>query len=188
MAKLFYVIGASGAGKDSLLKYARKHISQSSPVVFAHRYITRPADAGGENHVALNMNEFLSRKQMGCFAMQWFRHNNWYGIGLEINQWLALGLNVVINGSRDYLDQALEKYPKLIPVSIWAEESLLRSRLIARGRENLEEIEARLKAARELDQHVPHPRLIKIDNNKTLEEAGSRLIKLLGGEKITECI
>ena len=54
MGTLFYVVGASGAGKDSLLAYARAALGGGTPVFFAHRYITRPAEAGGENHVALS--------------------------------------------------------------------------------------------------------------------------------------
>ena len=50
---LVYVMGPSGAGKDSVLDRARTMLSVEAPVAFAHRYITRPADIGGENHVAL---------------------------------------------------------------------------------------------------------------------------------------
>ncbi len=48
MAKLFYVIGPSGAGKDSVLDYARQHATASLPASFAHRYITRVAESGNE--------------------------------------------------------------------------------------------------------------------------------------------
>ncbi len=52
--RLFYVVGASGAGKDSLIEYARNALGSRDAVVFAHRYITRPPTARGENHVALS--------------------------------------------------------------------------------------------------------------------------------------
>src|SRR5690349_12136372 len=69
-AALVYVMGPSGAGKDTLLRYAREQLA-SEPVAFAHRYITRPATAGDENHVALSVPEFRARKQHGLFAMDW---------------------------------------------------------------------------------------------------------------------
>lgn len=50
MAKIFYVVGASGAGKDSLMQLARKQVEGRS-VAFAHRYITRPADDNTENFI-----------------------------------------------------------------------------------------------------------------------------------------
>ena len=49
---LVYVMGPSGAGKDSVLERARAMLSADQPIAFAHRYITRPPDIGGENHVA----------------------------------------------------------------------------------------------------------------------------------------
>ena len=52
-------MGPSGAGKDSILDRARVLTLPGTPVVFAHRYITRPAGSGGENHVALSAAEFV---------------------------------------------------------------------------------------------------------------------------------
>ena len=179
MANLFYVIGASGAGKDSLLCYAREKVGPDAPVVFAHRYITRPADAGGENHIALSEQEFFRLSNNGCFAMLWRIHETRYGIGIEINQWLAKGLNVVVNGSRAYLTQAARKYPELAPVLVSARLETLRARLEGRGREKPEEIEKRLSIATELDKQIEHPRLTRIDNNADLSSAGEKLVRLL---------
>jgi ribose 1,5-bisphosphokinase len=182
MAELYYVIGPSGAGKDSLLNYARQHMESSTAVVFAHRYITRPADAGGENHVSLSQAEFVCRAQMGCFAMQWYCHNNWYGIGVEINQWLEMGLKVVVNGSRAYLENALQKYPRLIPVVVSASPQILRQRLMGRGRESIEEIEQRMMQAMLSQQKIDHPRMVRINNEGALMDAGDYLIELINGE------
>lgn len=179
MADLFYVIGASGSGKDSLIRYARMHISSDAQVVFTHRYITRAADAGGENHVALDEKEFLSRDRMQCFAMSWCSHNLRYGIGVEINQWLERDLNVVVNGSRGYLQQAARDYPELRPILISVEPEILRNRLQQRGREDSVQIEHRLIQARELEAAVRHPGLVKIQNNGALEDAGSRFIDVI---------
>lgn len=187
MADLFYIIGASGVGKDSLLRFARKRMPRDAPVTFAHRYITRPADAGGENHVALSESEFLCRARMGCFAMHWLSHDTWYGIGIEINEWLAKGLNVVINGSRVYLNQAAKKYTELNPVLICAHKDKLRERLLARGRENAAKIEDRLTATQSLDAQVDHPRLIRINNNAELADAGTKLVQLIMGDTVRAC-
>ena len=187
MADLFYVIGASGVGKDSLLRYAREHTPHDAPVVFAHRYITRPAEAGGENYVSLTVDEFHYRSRKGCFAMQWHSHQTWYGVGIEINQWLAKGLNVVLNGSREYLDHAARRYPEMLPVLITAETETLRKRLIARGRENSEQIESRLCQAGQMDKMTSHPRLIRISNEHALSEAGKQLVDLVQGESSQAC-
>jgi len=187
MANLYYVIGASGSGKDSLINYARTHINEDAEVVFTHRYITRPVDAGGENHVALDTKEFSSREQLRCFAMSWYSHDTHYGIGIEINQWLGKGLNVVVNGSRAYLQTAARKYPELIPILITVEPGILRSRLEERGREDREQIERRLVQARELELSVSHPKLIRIENNKELGEAGDHFINIIFNQKQNKC-
>jgi ribose 1,5-bisphosphokinase len=61
VARLYYVVGASGAGKDSLMQYARSALAGKGAIVFAHRYITRAAQSEGENHIALTKGEFLQR-------------------------------------------------------------------------------------------------------------------------------
>lgn len=133
-ARLIYVVGASGSGKDSLMSYARSRLANESQVVFAHRYITRSADAGGENHVALTQEEFDSRRRAGLMAMHWESHGHAYGLGIEVNQWLAKGITVVVNGSREYLETAAQRYPELVPVWVEVSPEVLRARLQARGR------------------------------------------------------
>jgi ribose 1,5-bisphosphokinase len=179
MAKLFYIIGASGAGKDSLISYVNRRRSENTPVVFAHRYITRDADAKGENHIALSNQEFKLREKMDCFAMHWHSHQTHYGIGVEIDSWLQSGLSVVVNGSRGYLPQAAKRYPDIIPVMIRVDYEVMRERLFARGRESKEQIVARMAQAMRLETATQHSRLRTIDNNGALGEAGEELCALI---------
>jgi ribose 1,5-bisphosphokinase len=176
-ATLFYLIGPSGAGKDSLLGYARARLAGSS-VLFAHRYITRPAGTGGENHIALDPAEFERRQAAELFALHWQSHGRRYGIGIEIDQWLMGGLTVVVSGSRAHLPQALARYPQLVPVWIDVCAEQLYQRLRERARETEAEIAARLERAR----HYRPPtlaRLVIINNDGPLECAGEALIELL---------
>ncbi|MGF1777364.1 ribose 1,5-bisphosphokinase [Vibrio nomapromontoriensis] len=146
-AKVYYVIGPSGSGKDTLIEAIRAQFCRE--IVIAHRYITRPADAGGENHVSLSREEFASRQAKGLFALHWQAHGLCYGVGVEIKTWLAQGLSVVVNGSRAQLEQAKRVFSgQLIPVVIEVEASILRQRLTARGRENSVQIEQRLQRAK----------------------------------------
>ena len=187
MANLFYVIGASGAGKDSLIHYIRERMPVGIPVVFAHRYITRPADAGGENHVALNEREFLLRLRSGCYAMNWFSHETHYGIGTEINAWLAQGLDVVVNGSRAYLGEAAKLYPNLVPVLISVNPEVLRERLLIRGRETSEQVNQRLLQANQVEKELRHPHLLKVDNNELLQNAGESLLNAIHERVRNKC-
>lgn len=55
--KLIWLMGASGSGKDSLLTELRQR--EQTQLLVAHRYITRAASAGSENHIALSEQEFF---------------------------------------------------------------------------------------------------------------------------------
>lgn len=61
---LIYVMGPSGSGKDSLLSALRPRL-RGLPVAFARRYISRPACAGGEQHMALSAGSILSMEAQG---------------------------------------------------------------------------------------------------------------------------
>ena len=173
---LYYVIGASGVGKDSLLNYVRPFLSHT-PVVFAHRYITRPVELNGENHVCLSESEFLNRQQYGCFLFDWQSHGLHYGIGQEVQDWLDRGLNVVMNGSRGYLPEATLRLSNLRPVLITVALDKLQARLEQRGREDAEQIQERLHRASEFSQ-LTHPNLMIVSNDEELAIAGQQLITI----------
>ena len=59
MGKLIWLMGPSGSGKDSLL--AELRLREQTQLLVAHRYITRDASAGSENHIALSEQEFFTR-------------------------------------------------------------------------------------------------------------------------------
>lgn len=177
MARLIYVMGASGCGKDSLMATARKLLPAGALVAFAHRYITRPSDAGGENHVALTRSEFQLRLNRGLFALHWESHGFSYGIGREIDLWMENGLSVVMNGSREALPVAQSTYPDMLPVLVTVPEDVLRQRLADRGREDATDMELRLARARMAVADVPG--LVRFDNSGTLADRGRALAGLI---------
>lgn len=145
-ARLFYLIGASGCGKDTLLDYCRAHLRPDDGVHIARRCITRPAMTGGEVHIALTVAEFEQRRSAGCFALHWQANGLCYGIDREIDEWLGRGWHVLVNGSRGHLEHATQRYAqRLIPVEVRVAAATLRARLLARARENPAQIQARLQ-------------------------------------------
>ncbi len=171
--RLFYVMGASGVGKDSLLQFLRQ-AADPNRVAVAHRYITRPAKLGAENHVGLSEAEFQARLAAGWFALHWRSHGVRYAIGREIDGWLQSGIAVVLNGSREYLPEALEAYSDLVPVLITAQPALIAARLAARKRESAGEIAERI--SHQIDLASPAANLVTIDNSGALELAGAALL------------
>lgn len=176
-APLFYVMGPSGAGKDSVLARARALLPADTSVVFAHRYITRPPDASGENHVALSVAEFAMRRAHGLFAFHWQAHGNHYGIGREIHAWRKAGLTVVVSGSREHFQDVAGVDPETYPVLITAPIELLRNRLAARGREDQAAAARRLERSDAYDVH--DPRLITITNDGPVDDAARMLVTAL---------
>ena len=139
--KLIYLLGPSGAGKDSLIAAAREALHEIGCEV-AQRVITRSAESVGEQALEVSAQEFEKAVQRGEFALCWRANGLGYGIPVQIDAWLAAGRHVLVNGSRGHLQQARERYPELIPILLTVTNEVLRRRLIRRGRESGEEIEA----------------------------------------------
>lgn len=177
MAHLIYLMGPSGAGKDCLLSALRK--DQQHKILVAHRYITRPADAGAENHIALSEEEFLQRQAQGLFALSWQAHQHHYALGAEIDLWLEKGLDVVANGSRAHLSHAQRRYGhRLLPVCLAVSPAILRQRLLQRGREDEAQIAQRLARAAHYQQRLP-AHCVRIDNDGSLTDTLHRLKNLI---------
>lgn len=173
MTKIFYIMGPSGCGKDTIINALRARSIEHLQV--AHRYITRDWQAGGENHIQLTLAEFNRRKALGLFALNWSANQHHYAIGKEIDHWLACGENVLINGSRSYLSTAITLYPDIIkPVLIDVNTQILAQRLNERGRESQSEIKMRIERHKELRNTIDS-RCEIVVNNSTLDEAVEQL-------------
>jgi len=173
---LAYVMGPSGAGKDTLLAAARARLA-GERFAFAHRYITRAPVVGDENFVSLTPEEFAVRRDEGLFAFVWNVRGVDYGIGCEVALWREAGLTVVVSGSRaDWLGGAPAS-AGAVPVLVDAAPEALASRLAARGREDRLEIAARLARADALKLETPG--LVRIDNDGTPEAGAEALVKAL---------
>ncbi|RLK44499.1 ribose 1,5-bisphosphokinase [Cupriavidus plantarum] len=177
---LFYVMGPSGSGKDSLLRALRERLGHDDRIVIAHRYITREADAN-EASVALSTEEFQRREALGCMALHWQSHGLHYGIGIEIEAWLARGLRVIVNGSREYLRHAVARYPALVAVHVRVQPEVLGKRLRQRGRESESAIAARLARATQPFDVPADCRLVELDNSGALDDAVARLATIVAG-------
>lgn len=171
------VVGPSGAGKDSVMSYAFGRFADEARVKFVRRVITRPADAGGEAHQAIDVDGFRRLKAGGGFAVSWDAHGLSYGIPRETLDELADGVTLVANGSRSALPAFAAIYPRLKVVVVTARPEILAARLAARGRESAEAIAKRLdRAAPEI---VVAADTVVIDNSGALDDAGEAFVSVL---------
>jgi len=178
--RLLLIVGPSGAGKDSVIEWARLQLAQRGHgrVRFARRTITRPMKAQGEQHLEVSPAQFSQLRNSGQFALCWHANECAYGIGVEIVDWLEAGLTVVVNGSRANVPEALARFPFAEVVLIRASEATLRRRLLARQRENAAQIEARIARARTVAL-APGVQPTEILNDGELADAGARLVEVL---------
>lgn len=177
-SRLYYLVGASGVGKDTVMTHLKqKRYSDRQPLI-AHRYITRPIRANDENHVELAEFDFNRRLETGLFLFNWSSHGYQYAVGREIKRWLKKGNSVMVNGSREYLEQAQKIYPDLVPVWMTVSEDVLRQRLQQRGRESEEEIEARIQRNQEMNALKPED-CVTITNDQKVEDSIGQLLALV---------
>lgn len=179
---LIGVVGPSGAGKDTLMAGARAALEGDARFRFVQRSITRPAEAGGEDHLPLSPEEFEARRAAGGFALWWGAHGLRYGIPADIAGDMAAGRVVVANLSRTVLAEAAALLPLLV-LEISAPIGVLAARLAARGREEAADIAARL--ARE----APLPaglRVARVTNDGPVEAGVAAVLAVLRGAAAQE--
>jgi ribose 1,5-bisphosphokinase len=171
------VVGPSGAGKDSVLSYARERLAGESGVMFVRRVVTRPSDAAAEDHDTLGEAAFRAAESAGAFALSWEAHGLRYGLPAAIDTAIARGRVAVANVSRAILPRLCERYAMVAVVEIVATPEVLARRLAARGRESGAEVEARLSRSAPLQ--APGAGVTTIDNSGPLDQAGERFVELL---------
>ncbi len=141
--RLIYMMGPSGAGKDTVLHGLASLLGGNG--YLAPRLVTRPPTATEPGSVSVSWAEFDYMESSGQLAMAWRANGLAYGVLRDINDRLVAGCDVLVNGSRAYLPEARLRYADLMPVLLNVEPDLLRQRLQMRGRESVEQIQERLE-------------------------------------------
>lgn len=174
---IIIVVGPSGAGKDSLIDFARRRFADSVDIGFVRRYITRDADAGSEDHHAVSVEQFEEMRQAGLFAVHWGAHDLHYGIPADTRYQLAGGKTLVANGSRAALPEFLRAYTRVAVITVTADPDIIAQRLKSRGREDDQSISRRL--ARSQQAWTVDCRHLVIDNSGALETAGAEFVRAI---------
>ena len=173
----FAVVGPSGAGKDSLIGYARQALCDDGTFAFPARCITRGAGAGGEGHIAVTPQAFAEMKAAGAFVLDWGAHGLSYGIPGDVAGMTAAGRHVVVNLSRSVVNEAREHFANVHVVHVTAPAEIIASRLAARGREPAHDVRTRLGRA---DHTIPAGMDVStICNAGRLADAGQALLDIL---------
>lgn len=173
------VVGPSGAGKDTLLGFASRHFAEREDVLFARRIITRPADAGGEDHECVSAEAFAELERTGGLAVCWDAHGLRYGIAAQTQQAVSGGSTVIANGSRSALNLFQAAYPSFAVITVTARPEILAARLHARGREEVDDIRRRLERrslSPDIEGNFPH---IIVDNSGDVDDGGREIVRAI---------
>ena len=172
---LFFLVGNSGSGKDSLLREAMEQWPENyCPVRIPQRYITRPPHET-EPFISVTSKEFKTMKQEGKFCLSWHIYDLDYGVPLEVLDWLKNGDLVVVNVSRSIIPEARKQYPELKVIFVQVPFEITLGRIKSRGRESEDDpvFKARVERARS-HQSMPDADFI-VGNIGALEIGGKKL-------------
>jgi guanylate kinase len=148
--KLFIVCAPAGAGKTTIVQ---KALETYPNVVTSSSFTTRPMRNGeeqGKSYHFVSEEDFEKKRLRGDFLETIELHGNRYGTSRrEIEEFLASGKHVLlaidIRGA-----YAMQKIFSPVLVFLKAPSlDVLRDRLLGRGSENTEMLEARLAVAKE---------------------------------------
>lgn len=178
------VVGPSGAGKDSIIAYARKRLIGRSDILFARRVVTRPCNPAAEAHDTVDELAFRNAEAAGAFALSWHSHGLFYGIPVSVDEMVHAGGVVVANLSRASIACAQRRYTHVVPVLVTVSDAVMAVRLAKRGREDADQIAARI--AHNAGYRTGYRDFGRdcrvIDNSGPLEEAGESFVRLILGQ------
>jgi phosphonate metabolism protein PhnN/1,5-bisphosphokinase (PRPP-forming) len=167
MKKIILIVGASGVGKDTLLK----SIKDKTDINFVKRYITRVPDDNEHNYY-IDDEAFEKLKQEDFFISTWEAHTNKYAIAK--NQ-IVDGLNL-ISISRGAIKDFENYFDNVITIEITLSKDMLYKRLKNRGRETEEQIQKRLERSY---NKIEAKQIIQFDNSKSIKESSIDFLELL---------
>ncbi|WP_273266677.1 AAA family ATPase [Flexistipes sinusarabici] len=167
MQKIILIVGQSGAGKDTLLNSASKHMECN----FVKRYITRSPDET-ENNYYISWDCFKTLSEIGYFIAEWSAHSNLYGIAKND---IKEGTNI-ISVSRQVVEKFEHIFEDVITIEITAPKEVLLQRLKERGREKTEEQQKRLER---MYEKINAKKLVTFNNYLEKEASSRKFVELL---------
>ena len=172
------VVGPSGAGKDTIIRYAQARTADyGGDVEFVRRVITRPSDPASELHDSISLTAFERAEADGAFAVSWEAHGLRYGLPVHIDALLRSGGVAVANVSRGAVPALRERYLNVVIVNVTASPEKLAERLSERGRETRDEVLARLSRAPVAERELAGATVI--ENDGVPAAAGERFLGVI---------
>src|ERR687887_2798846 len=179
MAQVFVITGPSGVGKGTLIRSLRERIPDLELSVSATTRDPRPGEEDGVDYHFLSDDEFQRRVDAGEFVEHATYSGRRYGtLRSELDRRTAAGKPVVLEIEVQGARQIRETMPEALQVFIAPpSQEALRARLVGRGTDDPEQIEARLRVADE--ELAAKDEFRKVVVNDRLEDAVDELTRLV---------
>ncbi|WP_231714030.1 guanylate kinase [Desulfosarcina ovata] len=180
--RLFVVSAPSGAGKSTLCQAARKQLPDLVYSVSSTTRPPRPGEQDGRDYFFVSREDFQKGIDKGLWV-EWAQvHDNYYGTSARfIDGHLDAGRDVLMDIDVQGARQILERYPQTITIFIMVPSmAALRQRLTARGQDDMDVIEKRLRNAEAEIAQKERYRYVVV--NDDLPAAIDRFVRILNGE------
>ncbi len=181
MARVFVITGPSGVGKGTLIRSLRARVPALELSVSATTRPPRPGEADGVDYHFLDDAEFARRATAGQFVEHATYAGRRYGtLQAELDRRLAAGHPVVLEIELQGARQVRATLPEALAVFIAPPSGeALRARLIGRGTDSPDEVQARLDRAD--DELAAQDEFGHVIVNDRLEDAVAELVKIVRG-------
>jgi guanylate kinase len=181
LARVFVITGPSGVGKGTLIRSLLQRVPELELSVSATTRAPRAGERDGIDYHFLTDADFDGRVLAGDFVEHASYAGRRYGtLRSELERRLARGVPVVLEIEVQGARQVRETMPEAVQIFIAPpSEEALRARLVGRGTDAPDDVEARLATAREeLRARGEFPHVIV---NDRLEDAVAELEELVRG-------
>ncbi|MDQ5808171.1 MAG: guanylate kinase [Actinomycetota bacterium] len=150
MPQVFVITGPSGVGKGTLIRLLRERMPELDLAVSATTRRPRAGETQGDDYWFLTDEEFERRVDEGEFVEHAEYSGRRYGtLRSELERRIGEGHPVVLEIEVQGARQVRQAMPEALQIFIAPPDAeVLRARLVGRGTDSAEDVEARLATAR----------------------------------------
>jgi ribose 1,5-bisphosphokinase len=174
MGAFVFVVGPSGAGKDTLLGLAQASLAGDPRFLFPRRVVTRPPSAW-EDHDTLDETAFGAAERDGSSRSRGGRTAR-LRVASDTIEAARRGRIVTCNVSREVVEQGRSRLLNVAVVEVAAPPEILLARLAARRRPEDGDLDARVARSTELRPVSPD---LTIQNVGSPEQGAAELVAFL---------